>query len=386
MLRSRSTLVLSAALAAAALGRMSYDAVACGDPLTGRFADRAFASAATRPADYAGPLYHLANVTDAAVVGRNLLVTQDGALRAFRLRDGAELLTDVTGEAARLSADGRLALTNHDGKVKLWTITAGVYAQAKVIHEHPATTMGFSPDSTRLYLVSADRPTVAIVLDAMTLENVATLEVPREDIGSVALAPDGRHAITGSRVQGEGERAFHSFYARRTSSARLWDLRASKEIAQRPFGQNEQITRVAFSLDGFYSFLNGRPGWTTPDVVNPAPIGGEGLLSVAKRAARRGADGPGVEGEYFRVGDASVPVEIAAFSADASRVLLGAGRACYDPAGVPSLALFDAKTNKLLAHFKGHAAKVTRVAFAANNQLALAHDAAGTVTMYALPR
>jgi hypothetical protein len=378
---TKLTVALATTLALAGI------ATACGEMTTGLFAPgRTFASAATRPADYVGPLYRFANVSDAALVRRFVItVESDGILRLYRLLDGAEVVTTVAGDAARLSPDGRLALTNHEGHVKLWDLKLPQFAQAKVVCDHTALAMGFSPDASHLYIVTKENPTTAIILDPKTCERIATLEVPGEDISSVAIAPDGRHALTASRVQGEGDRAFRSPYATRTSSARLWDLTTGKEVAQHPCGPKDSISRLGFSLDGVYAAVNGRPIWTTPDAPGPTPVPGDGLLPAARRAQLRGP-ALSLEGDYLQVADAKVPIQAAAFTADDARVLLGTGPACYDIAGVPSVALFETTTGKLLAHFKDHKAAVTHVLLSQDGRHALARDASGAAVIYALPR
>jgi WD40 repeat protein/serine/threonine protein kinase len=173
----------------------------------------AVTTAAGRPARLRSAAYS----TDGT---RIVTACQDNQDRSARIYDAAtgELLQTLSGHrwgvlAAVFSQDGKYVFTgSEDNTARLWDVATGQALRTFEGHTAPITSVAMSPDGKRALTGSRDHSVKLwdTGLGQPADESVAEGELPRakeiltlgehsEDVTSVAFAPDGRAALTGSR-------------------------------------------------------------------------------------------------------------------------------------------------------------------------------------------
>jgi WD40 repeat protein len=204
---------------------------------------------------------------------------------------------------------------------------------------------------------------IAVRAEAAHAASTKTIATPRlvvqlghaRNILSVAYAPDGQTALTGSEDQ----------------TARLWDIVTSREI-RRFDGHTDAVQSVAISVDG-QTVLTGSSDktarlWNTSTGAeirrfeHPAAVtsvvyspDGEQILTGSHDRKARLWDAP--TGRLVREFEGhSGSVLAVAFSADGRQILTGGGD--------NTARLWDADSARVLQELKGHSEPISSVAFA----------------------
>lgn len=178
------------------------------------------------------------------------------------------------------SPDGRLIATGgRDGVVRLWDRDTWSIARVLSGHRDRAASIAFTPDGTGVLSTSSDM--TARLWDVTQGSTIAILtgHIAATDCG--AVSPDGRHIATGSN----------------DGSVRLWDVDALRAGA-RVVAHAAAVTTLVESATGL-------------------------LLSADATGRVHLSDG--MDGITIAAFDLPPPVRAAAFSADATRLAIGAG-------------------------------------------------------------
>ncbi|GAB4574983.1 MAG: adenylate/guanylate cyclase domain-containing protein [Anaerolineae bacterium] len=315
---------------------------------------------------------------------------QDGTLILWDLADGrvqarlsahAEVIT-----AAAISPTGRYALSAAlDRRVLLWDLTTGEIARELSGHSSIVYGVAFSPDGryaltggedARLILwnladgaivrqfegdalmtdvlFSPDGESVAALFNGCIRRWVVATGEPLPAIAcddpatparwSLALSPDGRHALTGS-VQG---------------MVQLWDLDTGAEEL-RLLGHAQNVHRVAFSPDG-------------RQAISGSSEGSVRVWDLRNGAEVRMISGP-TPGSAFLSG--------VAFTPDGGRVIAGTRDAQRGAPG-SAMILYDAATSAEIMRFGGHSGQVNDIALSPDGRWVLSGSEDTTVTLWSV--
>lgn len=210
-------------------------------------------------------------------------------------------------------------------------------------------------DSTATAMVRVASPAHMPAAEAPIRPQLVVQIGHARNILSVAYAPDGQTALTGSDDQ----------------TARLWDLVTAKEI-RRFEGHSDAILSVAISVDG-RTVLTGSLDttarlWNTAtgaeirrfnhaSAVTSVAFSPDGEQVLTGSHDRKAILWEAATGQLFRefAGHAG-PVMAVAFSEDGQQILTGSGD--------HTARLWDAQSANLLQELKGHTQPITSVAFA----------------------
>jgi WD40 repeat protein len=259
------------------------------------------------------------------------------------------------------SPDGRrLASASEDQTVKVWDALTG--QELHSLQEYPSQVYSvcFSPDGRRLASASEDQ-TVKVWV-AHTGQELRTLRGHTDGVTSVVFSPDGR------RLAG----------AFRDGTANVWDAVTGRELRTLR-GHTSAVTSVCFSPDG--RRLASASGDQTVKVWD-AQTGQEfltlkghtsGVRSVCfspdgRRLASAAGDpyNPGKPGE-LKVWDAQTGQEQLSLQGHTSWVLdvcfSPDGRRLASASGDHTLKVWDAQTGQELRTLRGHSSAVTSVCF-----------------------
>ncbi len=130
------------------------------------------------------------------------------------------------------SPDGtRLASGSGDHTVKLWDAATGKELAILLGHSSDVTSVTFSRNGTRLASGSEDK--TVMLWDVASGKAWATLQGHSEKVTSVAFSPDGSRLASGSWDK----------------TVMLWDVASGQKLATLQ-GHSEKVTSVAFSPDG----------------------------------------------------------------------------------------------------------------------------------------
>lgn len=180
------------------------------------------------------------------------------------------------------SPDGRLIATGgRDGVVRLWDRATWSLARVLSGHRDRAASVAFTPDGTALLSTSSDM--TARLWDVTHGSTIAILTGHTAATDCGAISPDGRRIATGSN----------------DGSVRLWDVDALRAGAT-------VVTHAA--------------------AVTALAESGTGLLLSADATGRVHLS-DGIDGATIATLDLAPPIRAAAFSADATRLAIGAGAA-----------------------------------------------------------
>jgi dipeptidyl aminopeptidase/acylaminoacyl peptidase len=271
-----------------------------------------------------------------------LAFSPNGGSIAFSKDDGSVLLRDVQSEAVvqeftwqgrqvgamSFSPDGsRLVLISFGKEMSLWDPVAG-----KALKEATASVLladvAFSPDGTRFLAPGQDGK--LHLFDAATLDETGVIAVPGALITSGSFSPDGKFVATVSLDK----------------AASVWEVATGRETAR--FPHDVYLNAARFSADGAKLATAGRDGTVTIfDMTNGAEI----------MSLRAGED----------------DINDVAFSPDGSRLATASAD--------DTIVLWDTATGTVIATLKGHISDVASLWFGGNNTTiySIGRDATGRV-------
>ena len=335
----------------------------------------------------------------------------DRSVRVWDIETGLPLHTLLGHEdwirAVVISNNGRLVVSGSmDGTFRVWDAVAGVELRVLRIHQQPARSLVWLKQGSRLLSgaddgsikawnldgsnvqtlcesdasiqsisASADgRRTVSLsghklcVWDIETCRCVRTLEAPAGNINTVAIAPDGVWAVTGSQDE----------------TLRVWNLESSN-VGPGVHGHGDWVNAVAITHDSRRAVSGAYDGtlkvWdpTTGDEVYSLTLDGGAVRAVAVSG---GMMISGSERGAFRVWDVATGALLSASSAAAAinSVAMDAGgkRAVSgSPDGV--LRIWEVGNSTPLYTIRAHPSSILAVAINSEGTLALSASSDATV-------
>ncbi len=328
----------------------------------------------------------------------------DTTIRIWDTESGRELRS-MTGQAGAVKAlaispDGKwLASGGNDAALRIWNVETGAEAKKFSVHEGTIDALAYSPDGKRLISGGTDQK--ARLLDAESGKTIFTFDT-LSVVSSLAFSPDGLFLASGGSDK----------------VVRLWNLSTGKKTRELK-GHTDEISALRFSENGTLlasgsvdmtirlwrtangdkaGTLTGHAGkivgvaFSLPDRLLAADF--TGVVKTWNLVSKTAVQSVSDSADRAILGDA----ESAAFSSDGSFVLMGNGggtasvvntgtgirsnllenhttgfygiafssnrqwlaSASYDN----SVKLWDLQTGQSLAPLRGHAGRVTSVAFA----------------------
>lgn len=315
--------------------------------------------------------------------------SDDRSIRIWDVEKGTE--TQMVNKDSQLaviyhvtySPNGKLiASVNGDGQLHVWRPDAPPPEQKMKLgsNAHPggAYQVAFSPDARALFTCGGDkiaRQHGGTDADGNHIPGTGVRQKNfdssggghTETVTALALSPDGKTFVTGSRDK----------------SIRVWDLNTTKVIRMLQ-GHNDEITSLAFSKDGMQLASASKDQnirvWSLSSSDEHRNFAGhEGYVWSAaftndgKFFASAGADRTivirnTITGEVVKKIDAhKLAVTALAFNPDGSQ-LVSAG-------GDQLVKLWNAKTGELIREFKGHTSAVMAVVFSSDGKQILSGGA-----------
>jgi len=261
-------------------------------------------------------------------------------------------------QSVAFSRNGRLALSGSgqpaglspgdvDCSIRLWDLEAGLERLALLGHRDRVTSVAFAPDGKRAVSGSFDETVRVWDLDAG--QELRCLRGHLDRVRCVAFSPDGRHVLSGGC----------------DNTLRLWDVESGRDVHDFP-RQEHWVISVTFSPDGRQALSGGLDGsvrlW---DVKSGRQVGGRrspGLFSRLFRRQPSGSQG--------------------AVTSITSVALDQAGRRGLSGSMDRIIRLWDLESGIEVAQFRGHQAGVSSVAFTADGHLALSGSMDKTLRLW----
>ena len=170
----------------------------------------------------------------------------DGDIVVLELETGRKIsaFKHAAMSSVAFSPDGEHVLSgSYDGTMKLWSISTGVEVEANERSSYGISSVAFSPDGNSI--LSGDQGGVLQIRDVQSTDLIMTCKDDQESssVFSVVFSPEGTRALA---VNSAG-------------NVMIWDVRTGNKIRQFSTGVILNGPSVAFSRDGKYVILPGRP-------------------------------------------------------------------------------------------------------------------------------
>ena len=253
------------------------------------------------------------------------------------------------------SADGtRILSGSGDNTIRIWDLGTGQLVRTFEGHWGPA--IASSRDGT--LVLSASKDKAFKLWDAATGQLVHTFPGDGEEVGLVAISPDGKRVVLGTRYSNEEETelAITGQIERPAKTLKLWDVATGQLVHTFAAVHSGPVYSVAFSPDGS-RVLSGSDGQ------------GGGALKLWELAA-------GQLARTFAVGDGKL-VNKVAFSPDGTRVLSEETARAGD-----TLKLWDLGTGQVVRTFPANWTLFGSVAFSPDGARVLSGGEDGTLKLW----
>ena len=180
----------------------------------------------------------------------------DSVIRVWNIDAGIVLYTltnddDDVFHSIAFSPDGTKLIANDGDLFRMWDVAT---KEELLNIENPSDfdedgPIGFTPDGTRFF--KTDSSENLVLHDAATAEIVQSFDHGGAEVTTVAFAPDGKTAVTGSEsVSGP--------------AIRLWDVETGELLSEQSFDLTIVIDAVAFAPDGSH-FISLENNYITDD-------------------------------------------------------------------------------------------------------------------------
>jgi WD40 repeat protein len=298
-----------------------------------------------------------------------------------------ELFSPLKGEVTSVwfSPDGSRLLTgSSDSVARLWETESGKLLTSLQKYPYAIRSAAFSPDGTRV-LTCSDKARTAQLWETESGKLLVTLRGHSDLVKKVAFSSDGNRLLTGTNSEaGVWEAASgrplgmgHFPSAQRYYSmlfspdgtrvltglpkgeARLWETRSGRLLAKLDapiLSFAGGVVGLAFSLDGTRLLTGTSTGAWVWEAASGKMLAELGAYSIKPNSL---------------YGFEPATMEVAAFSPDGTRVLIGSDDG--------AARLFEAATGKLLGESQGHGEVIERVAFSPDGRLAISCGQDGQV-------
>ncbi|HYT90139.1 MAG TPA: serine/threonine-protein kinase [Gemmataceae bacterium] len=271
----------------------------------------------------------------------------DGTVRLWETETGRERCC-MLGHRDKVWAvvampDGRRALSaGKDKAVRLWDLASG--RESRCLEGRTNRTVALAPDGTLAISGSLSDGMVRLWQTDSAGREVRRFKGHMSWVLAAAFSPDGTQALTGSA----------------DGTVRLWEVESGREL-RRMQGHKDQVLSVAFAPTGRLA------------------LSGSADRSVRFWDLRSGKQVRAVEG-------VSDQVWSVAFSPDGRYALWEAAEASpTGPAERWELLLWDVEHGREVQRFAGHSAKIMSVAFSPDGRCALSGSMDSTMRLWKLP-
>ncbi len=304
---------------------------------------------------------------------RALTASDDAQMILWNVASG-EIIQRVTGLdgmwSAALSPDAKTALAGFkDGKISVIDLASGNILRTFQAHSDLVSMVIFSPDGKTALSSSPDK-TVAL-WDVGIGQLIRRLMGHRDMVNWVLFSPDGKTALSGGGSGTSNENILDK-------SIIWWDL-ASGKILERFEGPQADVSALAISPDGKTALSGSRDStlvlWQLgsgaqihrltehTSAVNSVTFGADGTRGISGAADGKIILWDTTNGMPIRKISNDSIVNAVAASPDGKQILSGAVDG--------TLTLWDADTGKIAKQFRGHTAPVTSVALSSDGKIAL---------------
>ncbi len=314
--------------------------------------------------------------------------SSDRTVRLWDLATGREIRSfkghsgSVTSVA--ISPGGETVLSgSSDETLKLWDLATGREIREFKGHSFGVITVAISPDGKTA--LSGGANYMLKLWDLATGREIREFKGHSGPVHSVAISPDGRTALSGSCERYENGLCVQGAF-------KLWDLATGREI--RAFkGHSEEVGAVAISPDGKAALS---ASWNTLklwDLATGREIRefkgySDGVVSVAISPDGKTALSGIFNDATLKLWDLATGREIREFKGHSGAVYSVAispdGRAALSGSRDNTLKLWDLATGREIREFKGHSSWVTSVAILPDGKTALSGSNDNTLKLWDL--
>jgi WD40 repeat protein len=335
---------------------------------------------------------HSGSVTSVAISpgGETVLSgSSDETLKLWDLTTGREI-RDFKGHSfgvitVAISPNGKTALSGGaNSTLKLWDLATGREIREFKGHSGPVHSVAISPDGRTALSGSCERYENGLCVqgafklwDLASGREIRAFKGHSEEVGEVAISPDGRAALSAS-----------------WNTLKLWDLATGREIREFK-GHSGPVYSVAISPDGRAALSGSRDNtlklWdlATGREIREFKGHSSWVTSVAILPDGKTALS-GSNDNTLKLWDLATGREIREFKGHSGPVysvaILPDGRAALSGSRDNTLKLWDLATGREIREFKGHSDGVVEVAISPDGKTALSGSADGSTRLWDLER